>query len=172
MNRPAVARFGKPMRLHAVRFAIGVSRDLSPGPEARNPSRVGVGVFGGYLLSITAQTYNPSVNSRMACSRLTLQTRYLHARKADFDGNWGDSGGTLRDIGSRSRQTGPLPIPQAHVRCCESSRGVDSCIIREVRLNAHSNLASIKALWALHLIGGRGSGLSWLAFRLYCSWMR
>ena len=40
------------------------------------------------------RTYNPSVNSRMAYSRLTLQTVDLHARKANYHVNWGDSGGT------------------------------------------------------------------------------
>src|ERR1035438_5420080 len=45
--------------------------------------------------------YNPSVNSRTACSRLTLQTRDLDAQNRDFPGNWGDSGGT--------RPTGTLP---------------------------------------------------------------
>src|ERR1035437_2397122 len=38
-------------------------------------------------------TYNPSVNSRTACSRLALQTLDLHARKTDYRVNWGDSGG-------------------------------------------------------------------------------
>ena len=32
----------------------------------------------------------------MPHSRLTLQTRGLHAQKADYRGNWGDSGGTRR----------------------------------------------------------------------------
>ena len=41
------------------------------------------------------RTYNPSVNSRTACSRLTLQTRDLDAPKCEFrvelGGLWGDS---------------------------------------------------------------------------------
>src|ERR1017187_1371731 len=40
------------------------------------------------------RTYNPSVNSRTACSRLALQTPDLHAPNADYRVNWGDSGGT------------------------------------------------------------------------------
>jgi len=40
------------------------------------------------------RTYNPSVNSRVACSRLVLQTKDLQAPISDFRGNWGDSGGT------------------------------------------------------------------------------
>src|ERR1017187_832605 len=37
-------------------------------------------------------SYNPSVNSRTACSRLTLQTRGLRAQNAGYRVNWGDSG--------------------------------------------------------------------------------
>jgi hypothetical protein len=40
------------------------------------------------------RTYNPSVNSRTACSRLTLQTKGLRVYYAGFAGNWGDFGGT------------------------------------------------------------------------------
>ena len=35
------------------------------------------------------RTYNPSVNSRTACSRLTLQTQDLDAPESNFPGNWG-----------------------------------------------------------------------------------
>ena len=43
------------------------------------------------------RTYNPSVNSRTAYSRLALQTQDLYAQKADYRVNWGDSGGTLEN---------------------------------------------------------------------------
>ena len=39
------------------------------------------------------RTYNPSVNSTMACSRLTLQTQDLDVPQPSFPENWGDSGG-------------------------------------------------------------------------------
>ena len=39
------------------------------------------------------RTYNPSVNSRMPVPRLTLQTLDLDAQQANFDVNWGPSGG-------------------------------------------------------------------------------
>ena len=48
------------------------------------------------------RTYNPSVNSRTAHSRLALQTQDLDARKVNFPGIWGDFGGTLR--GCRCRR--------------------------------------------------------------------
>ena len=53
--------------------------------------------FGGteFGSSGRTRTYNPSVNSREAYSRLTLQTRDLDAPKSNFPGNWGDSGGTV-----------------------------------------------------------------------------
>ena len=42
------------------------------------------------------RTYNPSVNSRTACSRIALQTQDLDAKKPDFSvklgGLWGYSG--------------------------------------------------------------------------------
>ena len=50
------------------------------------------------------RTYNPSVNSRTAYSRLALQTQDLRARRADFPGNWGDSVGTLAGRNVKDRQ--------------------------------------------------------------------
>src|ERR1700674_3245456 len=50
------------------------------------------------------RTYNPSVNSRTAYSRLTLQPQNLEVRNFDFLGNWGDFGGTPRDLELRSRE--------------------------------------------------------------------
>jgi hypothetical protein len=45
------------------------------------------------------RTYNPSVNSRMACSRLALQLQDLDVRNVDFLGIGGTPGGTRRDSG-------------------------------------------------------------------------
>lgn len=49
------------------------------------------------------RTYNLSANSRMAFSRLALQTQDLYARKSNSSGNWGDFGGTLKGIMLKSR---------------------------------------------------------------------
>jgi len=49
----------------------------------------------GFGSSGRTRTYNPSVNSTTGCSRLTLQTQDLDARKTSLSGIWGDSGGTL-----------------------------------------------------------------------------
>jgi hypothetical protein len=63
------------------------------------------------------RTYNPSVNSRTACSRLALQTRNLHARKADYRVNWGYSGGTLRHSSGASLQSAAFSAPILQERC-------------------------------------------------------
>src|ERR1017187_7909890 len=44
---------------------------------------------------MSLNTRNPSVNSRITCSQLALQTQGLDARKTDYRVNWGDSGGTV-----------------------------------------------------------------------------
>ena len=56
------------------------------------------------------RTYNPAVNSKTACSRLTLQTQDLAARRADYCVNLGDSGGTPTCASSlRRRDRTPDP---------------------------------------------------------------
>jgi serine/threonine protein kinase len=52
-------------------------------------------VFEKFGSSGRTRTYNPSVNSRMACSRLTLQPQDLETLTMILSANWGDSGGTL-----------------------------------------------------------------------------
>src|SRR5260370_40780463 len=55
----------------------------------------GLEVFERFGSSGRTRTYNPSVNSRMACSCLTWQLQDLDTSKLIFVGNWGDSRGTL-----------------------------------------------------------------------------
>src|ERR1039458_10117025 len=62
-------------------------------------SRIPEGLLRLYLIdsigsSGRIRTYNPSVNSRAAYSRHTLQTRDLRAPNADYRVNWGGFGGT------------------------------------------------------------------------------
>ena len=65
------------------------------------------------------RTYNPSVNSRIACSRLTLQTRHLDAGIRGFSVIWGDSGGTSSTM---VRYRKPLhPIEQRFSYCAKST---------------------------------------------------
>ena len=59
------------------------------------------------------RTYNPSVNSRKAYSRLALQTQDLHARKADCRINWGDSGGTLQRSFRSQFPTSPFNLARS-----------------------------------------------------------
>src|ERR1035438_6061178 len=78
--------------------------------------------------------YNPSVNSRTACSRLALQTRDVRRIETDYRVNWGDSWGTLgfgvaRDIAAvrvvladhlESWRLSPVRnvTPNSNARCC------------------------------------------------------
>src|ERR1039458_6533159 len=55
------------------------------------------------------RAYNPSVNSRLACSRLALQIRDLDARKSDYRVNWGDSGGTAIGFEKHGECLGTCP---------------------------------------------------------------
>ena len=73
----------------------------SPHSVAENGVLAGcysVYVFEKFGSSGRIRTYNPSVNSRTALSRLTLQTKGLHVYYAGFVGNWGDFGGTPCNI--------------------------------------------------------------------------
>src|ERR1035441_7928564 len=68
----------------------------------RRPERISKWeIFGS---SGGTRTYNPSVNSRTAYSRLALQTQDLDAQKANYRVNWGDFGGT--------RPRGPHETPR------------------------------------------------------------
>ena len=60
-------------------------------------STTGEGIFGKNEIGSSGRTrtYNPSVNSRTAYSRLALQTQDLDALKVSFAGIWGEFGGTL-----------------------------------------------------------------------------
>src|ERR1035441_3217749 len=51
-------------------------------------------VVKGFGSAGRTRTYNPSVNSRMAYSRLALQTQDLDALETNSAGIWGDFGGT------------------------------------------------------------------------------
>jgi hypothetical protein len=75
----------------------GVSGATKHRRAARKPLK-------GFGSSGRTRTYNPSVNSRTACSCLALQTQDLQVQNFDFPGNWGDSGGTLLDIELRNRE--------------------------------------------------------------------
>ena len=56
----------------------------------------GLHVYEKFGSSGRIRTYNPSVNSRMACSRLTLQTQGLTSCKSSFSGNLGGLWGYSR----------------------------------------------------------------------------
>jgi ribosome recycling factor len=71
----------------------------------------------------SARTYNPSVNSRMAYSRLALQTRDLDVQKTNSRGIWGDFGGTPDASSGTSFRDARLPstMPYAWMAAVENS---------------------------------------------------
>ena len=79
---------------------LGILREQGTGTRMALASTTGDRGFGktGFGSAGRTRTYNPSVNSRTAFSRLALQTQDLHSQNADYRVNWGDSGGTLIDL--------------------------------------------------------------------------
>jgi hypothetical protein len=83
-------------------FFLSESTDVTPSDDRRPSGQSEQRTFPVDLTELVNirsgsdpdQGYSLSLDSRPACSRLTLRTRDLDARKTDYCVNWGDSAGT------------------------------------------------------------------------------
>ncbi len=120
------------------------------------------------------RTYNPSVNSRTAHSRLALQILDLHARNADYRVNWGDSNKPTSEcpffsnlLGRRLSREWRRRWPRLHGQIgqpCRSSPDLvfaPTGLIRDVKVHTKqgvekTGLLSLKVRVAGRSVTGRG----------------